>query len=45
MEKKIVPSKVAPNTGKTDKSGFHTDPPTGAPDFGGERHSKELMKK
>jgi hypothetical protein len=25
--------------------GIHTNPPTGAPDFGGERHSKEVMEK
>jgi hypothetical protein len=45
MEKKIVPSKVAPDTGTTDKKGFHTDPSTGSADAPPARHSPEVMKK
>ena len=44
MEKKIVPSNVAPNTGTTDKWGFHTDPETGSLDTHPARHSPEVMK-
>jgi hypothetical protein len=39
-----APAAFAQSAG-TWNQGIHTDPPTGAPDFGGERHSRELMEK